>query len=153
MLAPAETGFIEFKGCCPCKFENKISAAKWQSMSYWLIPLLTHLSFRRTIPLRTYLVFADTFATAQQILTFCCTLYNTLYTGEHLLLSQIFCLEFEDGDWCMKHGRTHCKSSIMLQPAPQRRILESLNWVTAWCNIPIRPVFKYINMKTSTKII
>ncbi len=27
----------------------KTSAAKWQSMSYWLIPLLTHLIFRRTI--------------------------------------------------------------------------------------------------------
>jgi hypothetical protein len=31
---PAETGFIEFKGWCPFKFENKTSAAKWQSMSY-----------------------------------------------------------------------------------------------------------------------
>jgi hypothetical protein len=34
MHVPAETGFIEFKGWCPFKFENKISAAKWQSMSY-----------------------------------------------------------------------------------------------------------------------
>jgi hypothetical protein len=31
MPEPAETGFIEFKGF---KFENKTSAAKWQSMSY-----------------------------------------------------------------------------------------------------------------------
>jgi hypothetical protein len=34
MHVPAETGFIEFKGWCPFKFENKISAAKCQSMSY-----------------------------------------------------------------------------------------------------------------------
>jgi hypothetical protein len=34
MPVPAETGFIKFKGWCPFKFENKISAAKWQSMSY-----------------------------------------------------------------------------------------------------------------------
>ncbi len=58
MPVPAETGFIEFKGWCPFKFENKTSAAKWQSMSYWLIPLLTHLTFHRTMPLiikkRTY---------------------------------------------------------------------------------------------------
>jgi hypothetical protein len=29
MPVPTETGFIEFKGWCPFKFENKISAAKW----------------------------------------------------------------------------------------------------------------------------
>jgi hypothetical protein len=34
MSVPAETGFIEFKGCCPFKFGNKTSAAKWQSMIY-----------------------------------------------------------------------------------------------------------------------
>jgi hypothetical protein len=35
MPLPAETGFIEFKGYwCLFKFENKTSAAKWQSMSY-----------------------------------------------------------------------------------------------------------------------
>jgi hypothetical protein len=34
MPVPAETGFIEFKGWCPFKFENKTSAAKWQSMTY-----------------------------------------------------------------------------------------------------------------------
>jgi hypothetical protein len=34
MPVPAETGFIKFKGWYPLKFENKISAAKWQSMSY-----------------------------------------------------------------------------------------------------------------------
>jgi hypothetical protein len=51
MSVPPETGFIEFKGWCLFKFENKTSAAKWQSMSYRLTPLLTHLSFRRTIPL------------------------------------------------------------------------------------------------------
>jgi hypothetical protein len=34
MPGPAETGFIEFKGWCPFKFENKTSAAKWQSMNY-----------------------------------------------------------------------------------------------------------------------
>jgi hypothetical protein len=34
MPVPAETGFIEFKGLWPFKFENKISAANWQSMSY-----------------------------------------------------------------------------------------------------------------------
>jgi hypothetical protein len=51
MSVPAETGFIKFKRWCPFKFENKTSAAKWQSISYRLIPLLTHLSFRRTIPL------------------------------------------------------------------------------------------------------
>jgi hypothetical protein len=28
MPAPAETGFIEFKGWCPFKFENKTSVAK-----------------------------------------------------------------------------------------------------------------------------
>jgi hypothetical protein len=33
MTLPAETGFIEFKGWCPFKFE-KTSAAKWQSKSY-----------------------------------------------------------------------------------------------------------------------
>jgi hypothetical protein len=54
MPVPAETGFIEFKGRCPFKFENKTSAAKWQSKSYWLIPLVTHLSFRRTIPLSAF---------------------------------------------------------------------------------------------------
>jgi hypothetical protein len=31
MPVPAETGFIKFKVWCPFKFENKISAAKWQS--------------------------------------------------------------------------------------------------------------------------
>jgi hypothetical protein len=51
MPFPAETGFIEFKGWCPFKFEEKKAAAKWQSKSYRLIPLLTHLSFRRTMPL------------------------------------------------------------------------------------------------------
>jgi hypothetical protein len=34
MPVPAETGFIEFKGWCSFKIENKTSAAKWQSMSY-----------------------------------------------------------------------------------------------------------------------
>jgi hypothetical protein len=34
MPVPAETGFIEFKGWCPFKFENKTLAAKWQTMSY-----------------------------------------------------------------------------------------------------------------------
>jgi hypothetical protein len=34
MPLPSETGFIELKGSCPFKFENKTSAAKWQSMSY-----------------------------------------------------------------------------------------------------------------------
>jgi hypothetical protein len=46
MPLPAETGFIKFNGWCPFKFEKKISAAKWQSKSYRLMPLLTHLSFR-----------------------------------------------------------------------------------------------------------
>ena len=36
MPVPAETGFIEFKGWCPFKFENKTLAAKWQSMSYMI---------------------------------------------------------------------------------------------------------------------
>ncbi len=55
MPVPAETGFIELKGWCPFKFENKTSAAKWQSMSCWLKPpLLTHLSFRRTLPLNSH---------------------------------------------------------------------------------------------------
>jgi hypothetical protein len=34
MPVPAETGFIKFKGWSLFKFENKTSAAKWQSMSY-----------------------------------------------------------------------------------------------------------------------
>jgi hypothetical protein len=59
MPVPAETGFIEVKGWRPFKFENKISAAKWQSMSYWLIPLLTHLSFRGTIPLSSFFRFVS----------------------------------------------------------------------------------------------
>jgi hypothetical protein len=32
MLLPDETGFIELKGWCPFKFENKTSAAKWQPL-------------------------------------------------------------------------------------------------------------------------
>jgi hypothetical protein len=34
MPVPAETGFIEFKGWCLFKFENKTSAAESKSMSY-----------------------------------------------------------------------------------------------------------------------
>jgi hypothetical protein len=35
---------------------NKTSVAKWQSKGYQLIPLLTHLSFCRTIPLTNGMV-------------------------------------------------------------------------------------------------
>ncbi len=52
MPLPAETGLVKFNGWCPFKWK-KTSAANWQSKSYRLIPLLTHLGFRRTIPLIT----------------------------------------------------------------------------------------------------
>ncbi len=49
----SEKSFIEFKGLCPSKFtrKNKISAVKHSRKGYWLILLLTCLSFCRTIPL------------------------------------------------------------------------------------------------------
>jgi hypothetical protein len=34
LIYDAFTCFIKFKGWCPFKFENKTSAAKWQSMTY-----------------------------------------------------------------------------------------------------------------------
>jgi hypothetical protein len=54
MPLPAETGLVKFKGRnLELKEFKKTSAAKWQSKSYQLIPLLTHLGFCRTVPLIT----------------------------------------------------------------------------------------------------
>ncbi len=88
MSVPQKPVLSNLKDGVPLNVKKTV-AAKWQSMSYWLIPLLTHLSFRQTLPLK---------GPSNKIFYTRFFLWNQLLTWPRLDIWLLFTIKFKCAD-------------------------------------------------------